>query len=1024
MATDSDTGPFTFNWDVPHRQLSVANSLSVYSPAFHCHNGIFQLKIDRKMASTALHLRTIPTEDEIGRGDWTRGQFKFKLSVTPGNRAISKLCSKVQIATFSSSVRYFLIRDFAPSSAFHSAVHRITITIDSMSSSSTAKRITAPEKPAGLLNQGATCYLNSLLQALCHTPAFRRLLLELPPESILKTESTPAPSPGNGNSTDLPHPTVSPDPDGARLISALQELFYTMTEEPGPASTARLTAAFGWGDSEVFVQHDAAELLHLLLDRLEVAMCGRPDLISAIQSMFTIQVRQEIRCTSVDYTSHRDDRILALNLPVAGFKTLESSLRSYLKEEKLSGDNRYKTDEHGLQDAAKRELLEVLPPVLVISLARFTYDPQTARPTKIQTRWDFPARLSVPGVDGPAQYALQAVLMHSGYINHGHYFAFVNCEGKWMLFNDELVTATDLSTVLKAGSGGGDRGVMDKVADSVPVLGWLRSNKEGARTPKPKPNPCAYLLTYVRSDSKVDSTVDPTRLGEIRARVEEARLTKLAATRTRRLNRASRRITVLTDRDCELWTTDDRLWENSAGSVVTVPNEHTLHMIVPQIYNMLGASSSTSVRLYTVTKTDSPRPGRPILAELHTPMVWAGWASDSSSVYARVADGSGSLVFIKAYEPPSGLRFIQSASVVKTIPFSTSEPIVAAARAVLNGTELQHTDANHGANPTPTPTPLGELVDKVDLMLYTDMFEPLGWTDTLASLQIVDSASYIIHVVKRSDAAAYRSHMTHLMTTIRVKLHASGGSGTPMYVNVPRDATVQALTDSVCDQLDLPANHVELSWRGRALSLRRDGATPFRALGSGHPDMSFTVADHDLHLDSLRVWLSESGPITPHPSLVYVDQPATVGTIAKACSALMPREEGRKVFMVAQTGLREIRMLNDWNMTESAVKMEFGDKVYWRADLSRNPPIYMIYTTSSGKHTHPPMAIDADSTTTVGDAARLAAEWGGEGSIVTDDGVVPGPDELLLPLVREGQCTLRYRVRHASVRTPMKALSL
>jgi uncharacterized UBP type Zn finger protein len=34
--------------------------------------------------------------------------------------------------------------------------------------------------PIGLKNQGATCYLNSLLQVLFHTPEFRSMILSLP----------------------------------------------------------------------------------------------------------------------------------------------------------------------------------------------------------------------------------------------------------------------------------------------------------------------------------------------------------------------------------------------------------------------------------------------------------------------------------------------------------------------------------------------------------------------------------------------------------------------------------------------------------------------------------------------------------------------------------------------------------------------------------------------------------------------------------------------------------------------------
>ena len=89
----------------------------------------------------------------------------------------------------------------------------------------------------GLINQGATCYLNSLVQALYHIPSFK--------EFVLSVDSS------------------------AKIISALRLLFARMhLSEDCAVSTKDLTTAFGWSNADVFEQHDAQELLVSIADAL------------------------------------------------------------------------------------------------------------------------------------------------------------------------------------------------------------------------------------------------------------------------------------------------------------------------------------------------------------------------------------------------------------------------------------------------------------------------------------------------------------------------------------------------------------------------------------------------------------------------------------------------------------------------------------------------------------------------------------------------------------------------------------
>lgn len=61
-----------------------------------------------------------------------------------------------------------------------------------------------------------------------------------------------------------------------------------------------------------------------------------------------------------------------------------ASLDKFVAEELMDGDNQWKTDDHGLQDAKKGIKFESFPPVLQLQLKRFDYD--FARDTMVKVR--------------------------------------------------------------------------------------------------------------------------------------------------------------------------------------------------------------------------------------------------------------------------------------------------------------------------------------------------------------------------------------------------------------------------------------------------------------------------------------------------------------------------------------------------------------------------------------------------------------------------------------------------------------
>lgn len=96
--------------------------------------------------------------------------------------------------------------------------------------------------------QGATCYMNSLLQTLYHVAQFRRAVYHMPTAEGEEPESS--------------------------IPLALKRLFYKLEYSQTPVSTKQLVKSFGWTTGDAFVQQDVEELELKLCDKLEEKMKG------------------------------------------------------------------------------------------------------------------------------------------------------------------------------------------------------------------------------------------------------------------------------------------------------------------------------------------------------------------------------------------------------------------------------------------------------------------------------------------------------------------------------------------------------------------------------------------------------------------------------------------------------------------------------------------------------------------------------------------------------------------------------
>lgn len=330
----------------------------------------------------------------------------------------------------------------------------------------------------GLKNQGATCYMNSLLQTLFHIPYFRKAVYHMP--------------------------TTSEDSPAKSIPLALQSLFYKIQFHECSVATKDLTRSFGWNEYESFMQHDVQELNRVLCEKLEDKMKSTT-VEGTIQHLFEGHAVNYIECINVDYKSTRKEAFQDLQLDVKGCKDVYESFEKYVEVEDLTGDNKYRAEGHGLQDAKKGVLFEDFPPVLELQLKRFEYDFQRDVMVKINERYEFPLELDLDrvgrkyltqGADPSVRnlYLLHSVLVHSGGVHGGHYYAYIRptLGDDWYKFDDERVTKEDAKKATEDQFGGED--------ESPPLHPTLNHNNPPSYKLTKHSN--AYMLVYIRASDK------------------------------------------------------------------------------------------------------------------------------------------------------------------------------------------------------------------------------------------------------------------------------------------------------------------------------------------------------------------------------------------------------------------------------------------------------------------------------------------------------------------------------------------
>ena len=362
---------------------------------------------------------------------------------------------------------------------------------------SDAEPTTRPNAPfTGLTNQGATCYLNSLLQTLFHLKEFRRACYRLIDKqtdpsvagvSVQPSSSSLASASSASSSTSVSTTSSSPlhtplkffndifgeinqcDKTDVALQLALLFVSLQQTDSTTPVKTTALTDAFGWEKTTVFEQHDVQELARILLENLERKMKGTAD-SDLIQRLLMGKMRKVV--TFLGQEKSTIEPYYDLQIRVKGFTSLKESIRAELQTEYLNGENKYHVvDEDtgidkGLVDAEIAAEFVSFPSVLMVHLRRFEYCVNKNEFVKVNDRFQFHEELDLNDTictiskdanpDEDNSYLLHSVLVHSGGTGGGHYYAFIAAgDGRsWYKFNDSHVYPSHATEVVEDNWGG------------------------------------------------------------------------------------------------------------------------------------------------------------------------------------------------------------------------------------------------------------------------------------------------------------------------------------------------------------------------------------------------------------------------------------------------------------------------------------------------------------------------------------------------------------------------------------------
>ncbi|KAH9049650.1 cysteine proteinase [Lactarius hengduanensis] len=285
---------------------------------------------------------------------------------------------------------------------------------------------------SGLINTGNSCFLNSALQCLLHTPPLLHVLISHSPH----------------NET-LPCRVKTGFCMTCSLKAVMEAAHGRRRQAVTPYQIANRLQVIA-SHMRRGRQEDSHEFLRYAIDALQKScLAGHSSKVDPklaettwVHKIFGGKLRSRVTCGECHHNSDTFDSVLDLSVDIHGVDTLRDALRKFTATDYLKGADKYKCEKckrHVV--ASKRFTIYDAPGALTIHLKRFSpLGRKMGHPVQYDERLSLAGAVS-EGQYGPS-YSLYGVISHAGGgPNSGHYYAHIKASNdQWYEMNDESVT--------------------------------------------------------------------------------------------------------------------------------------------------------------------------------------------------------------------------------------------------------------------------------------------------------------------------------------------------------------------------------------------------------------------------------------------------------------------------------------------------------------------------------------------------------------------------------------------------------